>query len=53
MHRATVVLPEPLSPTRPNVSPRLMKKLTSSTALISATRFWKIVPEVTGKYFLR
>ena len=31
----TVVLPQPLSPTRPNDSPRRIAKLTSSTATIS------------------
>ena len=32
MQREVVVLPQPLSPTRPSVSPSLTKKLTSSTA---------------------
>ena len=32
-HREVVVLPQPLSPTRPRVSPVLMSKLTSSTGL--------------------
>ena len=36
MHRASVDLPQPLSPTRPSVSPRLMSRLTPSTARISA-----------------
>ena len=35
--RPVVVLPEPLSPTRPSVSPLLILKLTPSTALTSAT----------------
>ena len=33
MVKAVVLFPEPDSPTRPNVSPALMEKLTSSTAL--------------------
>ena len=32
MHRAIVDLPLPDSPTRPNVSPRSIEKLTPSTA---------------------
>ena len=52
-HRPVVVFPQPLSPTRPSVSPRRIVKLTSSTALMSATFRWKITPEVTGKYILR
>src|SRR5579885_3141943 len=35
--RPVVVLPQPLSPTRPKVSPRLMVNETSSTAFTSAT----------------
>ena len=46
----TVVLPLPLSPTNPRVSPLWMPKVTPSTALISATFFWKRMPEVIGKY---
>src|SRR5207244_9560289 len=38
--RATVDLPEPDSPIRPRVSPCLMSKLTSSTALTFATVVW-------------
>src|SRR5688572_24635247 len=33
MHRPVVLLPLPDSPTRPNISPSSMTKLTSSTAL--------------------
>src|SRR3990170_1600407 len=50
MTRPRVVLPQPLSPTSPSVSPRLISKLTPSTALTSATLRWKMMPEVTGKY---
>src|SRR3990170_8617781 len=50
MTRPSVVLPQPLSPTSPSVSPRLISKLTPSTALTSATLRWKMIPEVTGKY---
>src|SRR5260370_17937142 len=39
MHRATVVLPQPDSPTREKVSPRLIVKLTPSSAF-TATRFF-------------
>ena len=53
MHRPTVVLPEPLSPTKPRVSCLRMEKVMSSTALISAIFFWKTIPEVTGKYIFR
>ena len=34
--RPVVVFPQPLSPTRPKTSPFLIKKLTSSTALVTA-----------------
>src|SRR5579864_1723784 len=47
--RPIVVLPEPLSPTSPSVSPRRMANDTPSTALTSAT--WREkTPAVTGKY---
>ena len=48
-----VVFPEPLSPTSPKVSPRLMEKLMSSTALTWATVRLKISPSVIGKCILR
>ena len=44
-----VDLPEPLSPTRPSVSPRRMVKETPSTALTVATRRWIRMPLVIGK----
>src|SRR3972149_5936408 len=50
MTRPRVVLPQPLSPTSPSSPPRLISKLTPSTALTSATLRWKMIPEVTGKY---
>src|SRR3989304_3733215 len=50
MQRPMVVLPLPLSPTRPRVSPRWMSKLTPSTALILATVRSKMTPAVMGKY---
>src|SRR6476659_1455792 len=52
MHRASVDLPHPDSPTMPSVSPRLTVKLTSSTALTAAPSFWKTIPRVIEKYFL-
>ena len=52
MQRPTVVLPHPLSPTSPSVSPLRMAKLTPSTALTSAT-LRRNSPAVTGKYILR
>ena len=48
-----VVLPQPLSPTSPRVSPWLMVKETLSTAFTSATLRWKMIPDVTGKYIFR
>ena len=52
MHRPTVVLPEPLSPTSPSVSPRATVKLTSLTAWTSPTLRARN-PAVIGKYFVR
>src|SRR5260221_5349763 len=50
--RATVDLPQPLSPTRPSVSPAPIDRLTPSTA-----KTWPMVrrsrPFFTGKCFLR
>src|SRR5260221_10420683 len=43
MRRATVDLPQPDSPTRESVSPRLMEKETPSTALSS----WRGAPSIT------
>src|SRR5262245_35371827 len=47
--RPVVDLPEPLSPTRPSVSPRRMVKETPSTAFTLATWRWTMIPLVTGK----
>src|SRR3990172_6829339 len=51
--RPVVDLPQPLSPTRPRVSPRLIWSVTPSTALFSAIVFWNMKPAVTGKYIFR
>ena len=52
MARPAVVFPQPDSPTRPSVSPLLISKLMSSTALTyAATR--ERTPRRIGKYFLR
>src|SRR5690348_4746503 len=50
MQRPVVVLPQPLSPTRPKVSPRCTVKSIPSTALTSPTLRLKTIPSVTGKY---
>src|SRR5579859_3969116 len=50
--RPTVVLPQPLSPTSPSVSPCLMVKLTFSTACTQATVRCSRPPR-TGKYLTR
>ena len=47
--RPVVVLPHPLSPTRPSVSPRLTVKLMPSTALTAPTCLEKMMPFVIGK----
>ena len=51
--RAIVDLPQPDSPTTPSVSPFLTLKVTPSTAFTEATSFWKMMPRVMGKCFLR
>ena len=53
IHLPKVVLPQPLSPTRPRVSPRMIWRDTPSTALTSPTLDWKMTPLVTGKYICR
>src|SRR6266404_7821625 len=45
-----VDLPDPLSPTRPSVSPRRIVNETPSTALTVATWRWIRIPLVTGKW---
>src|SRR5262249_35896894 len=53
MQRPVVVLPQPLSPTSPNVSPRRRVKSTPSTARTSPTRRRARMPSVTGKNLRR
>ena len=48
-----VVLPQPDSPTRPNVSPRRTLKETSETAFTLPTFRCRTAPEVTGNSFTR
>src|SRR5215472_5543217 len=49
MHRPVVVLPQPLSPTSPRVSPRRTIKSIPSTAFTSPTLRLMTIPSVTGK----
>jgi hypothetical protein len=51
--RASVVLPQPDSPTSPTVSPSCRVKLTSSTALTLATSRRNTMPSRTGKCWRR
>ena len=51
MHRASVDLPQPDSPTRPSVSPARRSMLTSSTACTRATSRCSRIPLLIGKYF--
>ena len=51
--RPMVVLPQPDSPTRPNVSPAFTVNETSDTACTLATRRCKIAPDVTGNSLTR
>ena len=53
MSRPIVVLPQPDSPTIPNVWPGTIAKLTSATALTSPTLRWSTAPAVTAKFFTR
>ena len=53
MQRPVVVLPQPLSPTRPSVSPRAIVKSTPSTAFTSPTLRLNITPSVIGKCLAR
>ena len=51
---AVVVFPHPLSPTKPKVSPWFTEKLIPSTAWISPTCFFRIIPlDVIGKCLTR
>src|SRR6516162_2063820 len=49
MHLPVVVLPQPLSPTSPKVSPRRTEKLIPSTAFTSPILRLMTIPSVTGK----
>ena len=51
--RPVVDLPQPDSPTRPSVSPRLTSNDTPSTACTAPTCLRKISPEVSGKCLTR
>jgi len=51
--RPMVVLPQPDSPTRPNVSPRPMAKLTPETALTEPTWRRNTPPAMTGNSLTR
>ena len=51
--RPVVDLPQPDSPTSPSVSPRLTSNDTPSTACTAPTCLRKMIPEVSGKCFLR
>ena len=53
MQRPVVVLPQPLSPTRPSVSPRLMSKSTPSTAFTSPILRVSTMPSEIGKCMAR
>ena len=53
MQRTSVDLPQPDSPTMPSVSPSRSVKETPSTAFTVATSFWKMIPCVIGKCFVR
>src|SRR4051794_7637228 len=52
-HRATVDLPEPLSPTRPNVWPLGMEKLTLDTACTTALMTLAPCSDLIGKTLTR
>jgi hypothetical protein len=51
--RAVVLLPQPLSPTSPNVSPGATEKLIPSTACTAATWRLNTIPRVIGKCLTR
>ena len=50
MQRASVDLPQPVSPTRPRVSPRRTSRLTPSTAWTTPARRAAAPTTCTGKY---
>ena len=51
--RAVVLLPQPVSPTMPSVSPRITSNDTPSTACTAPTCRWKMIPRVIGKCLTR
>ena len=51
--RAVVLLPQPVSPTIPSVSPRITSNDTPSTACTAPTWRWKRIPRVIGKCLTR
>src|ERR1700743_2926192 len=51
--RAVVLLPHPVSPTMPRVSPSLTSKETPSTAFTAPIWRWKITPRLIGKCLVR
>ena len=53
MARPVVLLPQPLSPTRPSVSPRRISRSMPSTAYTAPTLCRKTMPLVMGKWTLR
>ena len=53
IRRAVVVLPQPVSPTIPSVSPRSTSKETPSTACTAPIWRWKMIPRVSGKCLTR
>ena len=53
MQRASVDLPQPVSPTRPSVSPRSTSRLTPSTARSDGGAAPKSLRRPTGKYLRR
>src|SRR5580704_12530627 len=53
MQRASVDFPQPVSPTRPSVSPRNTSRSTPSTACTCSWLRRKAEVDCTGKYFFR
>src|SRR3954449_8499551 len=50
MQRANVDFPQPVSPTKPSVSPRRTSRLTPSTAWTTSFVRWNKPADCTGKY---
>src|SRR4051812_25304718 len=53
IRRAVVDLPQPVSPTRPSVSPSMMSNDTPSTACTAPIWRWNRIPRVIGKCLTR